>query len=421
MLQPDYFVGKEERILELYQKWEDFVMGDIARRLLAAKRLTGTSDRLIWKMEQAGMHRKAILEKLSEITGKSVQEIKRLLQDAVMVSWQDEADTMAQVGITLSNPLENPRVIEVMNAEYQKSIGELSNLTRTTMDRTQQDLINLMDDAEIRVSSGTQSYNAAICQVLDEYAGRGVKVKYPSGTELTLEAAVRMCVVTSMNQTAAQITNQYVAETQCNYILFSAHPGARVARTGQPVYAGHDTWQGKVFSIRGSEPGFPNLLESTGYDIDPVTGQGKVVDPLGAHGYNCRHSHKLWDKRLRNPWRDADGNLILGNRGVLSDEENEKKYHLQQRQRAMERAIRKTKRELLIKQREINEMGGTDMKTVLQREYDKKAAKLMEQNKAYNEFCEANDLQPDYVRNEVADFGKKQQALANAGAKRHNK
>lgn len=101
-----------------------------------------------------------------------------------------------------------------------------------------------------------------------------------------------------------RLPNQYVVETGSNYVLFSAHPGARTARDGQPVYAGHDTWQGCAFSIRGSEPGYPNLLESTGYDINPVTGQGTVVDPLGAHGYNCRHSHRVWDKRLKNPWRD---------------------------------------------------------------------------------------------------------------------
>lgn len=32
---------------------------------------------------------------------------------------------------------------------------------------------------------------------------------------------------------------------------------------------------GSVFKIDGSEPGYPNLLESTGYDIDLTTGEGK--------------------------------------------------------------------------------------------------------------------------------------------------
>ncbi len=410
MLPPDYFTGKEERLLAIYQSWEDFTMRDIARRLLSAGQMTSTAARLIWKMQQAGMHREAVIKKLSALTGMTTKELKTLLQDVVLTSWQDEAAMLAPIGIALSNPLENPRIIEVMDAEYKKSLAELENLTRTTMDKTQQDLIDLLDEAEMRVSSGTQSYNAAVCQVLDEYAGKGIKVKYPTGAELTLESAVRLCVVTSMNQTAAQITNQYVVETGSNYVLFSAHPGARVAREGQPLYAGHDTWQGRAFSIRGSEPGYPNLLESTGYDIDPVTGQGTVVDPLGAHGYNCRHSHRVWDKRLKNPWRDEGGNLILGNGDVLSLEENEERYKLQQKQRSVERAIRKIKRELLMKQHEIDGIAETDVRAVLQEDYDRLAKKLTQQNKAYNEFCKANDLQPDYMRVKLADFGRKQQA-----------
>lgn len=419
MLPPDYFTGKEERILSIYQKWEDFVMRDIARRLLASGGITSTADRLIWKMQQAGLHRETIIKKLSSLTGMTTKELKMLLRDAVLTSWEDEANVMSQIGMELSYPLENPMVIEVMDAEYKKSLAELENLTRTTMDKTQRDLINLMDDAEIRVSSGTQSYNAAVCQVLDEYAGKGIKVQYPSGTELTLEAAVRMCVVTSMNQTAAQITNQYIAETGCNYVLFSAHSGARVAKEGQPVYAGHDNWQGRAFSIAGSEPGYPNLLESTGYDIDPITGKGTVVDPLGAHGYNCRHSHRIWDKRLENPWRDENGNLILGDGNILTNAENERRYKIQQKQRGMERGIRKTKRQLMIKQQQIDKIAETDVKSILQGDYDKMSAKLLQQNKAYNDFCKENDLQPDYIRNKVADFGRKQQAQANAGAKRY--
>ena len=119
----------------------------------------------------------------------------------------------------------------------------------------------------------------------------------------------------------------------------SEHLDARIQQKGQPPLAGHDNWQGKAYKIRESEPGFPNLLESTGYDIDPQTGSETVVDPHGLHGYNCRHSHRPWDKSLKNPYIDENGNHLIDR------EESRKRYELQQRQRAMERAIRKTKRE----------------------------------------------------------------------------
>ena len=283
MLPPDYFTNKEDRLLELYHQLEDFILKDITRRLLAASEMTSTADRLIYKLQMMGESREEIQKKLSEMTGLTREELRTLLQDAVLTSWDDDASTLRQLGVELSNPLENAAVVRVMDAEYKKSLGELTNLTRTTMEQSQQDLINMLDEADLRVASGVQSYSAVVCDILDRYAGKGIEVLYPTGTKRTLEAAVRCCVVTSMNQTAAQVTNQYIVEAKSEYVLVSAHLGARTQPEGQPTLAGHDNWQGKVYRIVGSEPEYPNLLESTGYDIEPGTGIGKVVNPLCLH------------------------------------------------------------------------------------------------------------------------------------------
>ncbi|MCH5261603.1 MAG: hypothetical protein J1F42_01695 [Lachnospiraceae bacterium] len=407
MLPPDYFTNKEDRLLELYRQLEDFILKDITRRLLAAGEMTSTADQLIYKLQMMGESREEIQKKLSEMTGLTREELRAILQDAVLTSWEDDASTLKQLGVELSNPLENAAVVRVMDAEYKKSLGELTNLTRTTMEQSQQDLINMLDEADLRVASGVQSYSAAVCDILDRYAGKGIEVLYPTGTKRTLEAAVRCCVVTSMNQTAAQVTNQYIVEAKSEYVLVSAHLGARTQPEGQPTLAGHDNWQGRVYRIVGSEPEYPNLLESTGYDIEPGTGIGKVVNPLGLHGYNCRHSHKPWDIRLRNPYVDENGNL------KIDGEENKKRYELQQKQRAMERAIRKTKRELVTKQQEIDSVAETDVKSILQEDYDKLAVKLTKQNQAYNDFCKDNNLQPQYDRIKAAGFGRKQEKATN--------
>ena len=414
MLPPDYFTNKEDRLLELYRQLEDFILKDITCRLLSAGEMTATTDRLIWKLKQMGESQAAIEQKLRKLTGLTQKELRALLQDAVLTSWEDDTATLNQLGIELSNPLENAAVIRVMDAEYKKSLGELQRLTRTTMKQSQIDLINMLDEADLRVAAGVQSYSAAVCDILDRYAGRGIYVDYPTGARLTLEAAVRLNVVTSMNQTAAQVTNQYIVEGEIEYVLVSAHLGARVQGKGQPELAGHDNWQGRVYKIRGTTPECPNLLERTGYDIDLVTGQGTVKNPLGLHGYNCRHSHKPWDPRLRNPYVDENGNL------KIDSEENRKRYELQQQQRAMERNIRKTKRMLIVKQEQMEGLLQEDIER-LQPEYDKLAYDLTQQNGKYNDFCKANDLQPQYDRIKVADFGREQTKRSNAGARRYKK
>ena len=414
MLTPDYFINKEDGLLGLYQQIEDFILKDITRRILSAERLTATADRLIWKLNQMGESQAEIEKKLQKMSGLAKKELRRLLQDAVLTSWQDDKATLNQIGVKLSNPLENAAVVRIMDAEYKKSLGELERLTRTTMKQSQIDLINMLDEAELRTASGVQSYSAAACEILDRYAGQGIYVDYPTGARLTLEAAVRLNVVTSMNQTAAQVTNQYIVEAKTNYVLVSAHLGARIAQKGQPPLADHSTWQGKVYCIRGSEPNYPNLSEATGYDINPETGVGTVVNPLGLHGYNCRHSHKPWDLRLRNPYTDENGNL------KIDTDENRKLYELQQKQRTMERAIRKTKRRLIEKGEQINLVPDAE-KDKLQKEYDKLSYHWTQQNKAYNDFCKQNDLQPQYDRTKLADFGTAQTKRANKAARNYEK
>lgn len=403
-------------MLELYRQLENFILKDITRRLLSAGEMTATADRLIWKLKQMGESQTKIEIKLRKMTGLAKKELRELLQDAVIASWKDDNTILKRLlGYLPINPLKNPAVIRIMDAEYKKSLGELESLTRTTMKQSQIDLINMLDEADLRVAAGVQSYSAAVCDILDRYAGRGIYVDYPSGARRTLEAAVRCCVVTSMNQTAAQVTNQYIVEGGIEYVLVSAHLGARVAQKGQPQEADHSAWQGRVYKIRGTTPEYPNLLDRTGYDVDPNTGQGTVKNPLGLHGYNCRHSHKPWDPRLRNPYVDENGNL------KIDSEESRKRYELQQKQRAMERNLRAWKRKLIEKQEQINNPREDMDVGKLQQDYDRMAYQLTQKNKAYNDFCKQNDLQPRYDRIKVADFGREQTKRSNAGARRYKK
>lgn len=407
MLTPEYFENKEDRMLEMFRELEMFLLEDVSKRLLKAGEMSGTADRNIWKTMQLGVQQEEILKQLSALTGKTTKELRNLLEDAVMTSWESDRAILEKMGVATASPLENPDFMRVINAQLKKSKGELYNLTRSTMRQAQKDLIQLLDQADMRVASGAQSYSSAICQILDEYAGRGIKVEY-ARRSISLEAAVRMCVVTSMNQTTAQLTNAYIEEAAAEYVLVSAHAGARYDPKHPNDYHSHDHWQGKVYKIQGSEEGYPNLLEETGYDIRD--GVGIVVEPEGLHGYNCRHSHQPWIKGLRNPYVDENGNL------KIDTEESRKLYDLKQKQRAMERSVRKTKRQLLEKQTQIDLVAEMDVKPLLQADYDRLAYKLREQNKAYNSFCEENELTKDTDRLKVAGFKKKQASAANGRA-----
>lgn len=411
MLRPDYFYGKTDKLVEMYQDLENWIISDIATRLIKSGELSGTADRELWKLQQMGLHNTEIVKRISEMSGKSRNEVRRLLRDSVMTSFSDDKEVLTQISASdIISPLKNNMAILAMNAELIKTSGELDNLTKTTINQTQKDLLNMLNEVDYRVASGMQSYSSAVCEVLDRYAESGVMVEYPAGTKRSLEAAVRCCIVTSMNQTAAQVTNVYIAQNKIEYVLVSAHPGARYDKKDPTGISSHDHWQGKAYKIIGSEPEFPNLLESTGYTIDTETGKGTVVNLLGLHGYNCRHSHGPWRKDMVNKYLDENGNVNI------NADESQKLYDLQQKQRFLEREIRKTKREIMTKKQELDMIAETDVKEILQPQYDKLAYKLRMQNKRLQSFCKNNDLQLQGDRTKVSGFSKKQSAIANGRA-----
>lgn len=88
MLTPEYFENKEDRMLEMFRELEMFLLEDVSKRLLKAGEMSGTADRNIWKTMQLGVQQEEILKQLSALTGKTTKELRDLLEDAVMTSWE---------------------------------------------------------------------------------------------------------------------------------------------------------------------------------------------------------------------------------------------------------------------------------------------------------------------------------------------
>lgn len=108
MLPPDYFTNKEDRLLELYRQFENFILKDITRRLLSAGEMTATADRLIWKLKQMGESQAAIEQKLRKLIGTTRKELRSLLQDYVLTSWEDDRATLGRLDIEFLIRLKMP-------------------------------------------------------------------------------------------------------------------------------------------------------------------------------------------------------------------------------------------------------------------------------------------------------------------------
>ena len=395
MITPEQFQEIGETLLPLLDDLTEWIARDMIERFMIRfgrgeeKLLTGTDEWQAWVLKQAGGNLDEIQKALAKSTGKSQQEIAKIFKDSGIRAAKADAEAAAVTFSGLSSGM-----MAIITNAYERTVGEISNITRTTAGATNQAFIDICDAAYWKVRTGAQSYTAAMLEGVKALGQVQPIVRYPSGHKDTLEVAVLRCIRTGVAQSSGNMTIQQCKDMGWNHVLVSQHLGARVSDT-DPI-ADHAGWQGKVYCIAGKDAQFDNLLDATGYP----------ENPLGLCGYNCRHSFT--------PFLPG---VSRNNNKPIDTEANRRAYELLQTQRAMERRIRAQKRKCAALHTAVKSCEDTAGKAKLQEKYAQSAKRLQDQNAAYTKFCADNDLKPYHERLAVAGWDRSAASTASAAAR----
>lgn len=411
MISPDYLLHISEGAEAISENLHNDIIRRIVERIMIRlsrgdKYILTAQDK--WQLEtlqEAGYLLADIQKEIAAKTPYQMQEIRDAMQDAGVRALAYDNGIYRAAG--LLPPLDgmtesvaadllirkSPYYIRLMQRNYEATLGEWKNFTRTMPQAGYQLYVEQCDKAYTLVNSGAVSYTQAYKDAINEACRKGVQVVYPSGHRDTIETATLRAVRTGTAQATAAITDARMNEMGWDIVLVSAHMGARYGDGGEN-YTNHYWWQGKFYSRSGKDKRFPPFS---------VCGMGDVQ---GIEGANCRHSYGPGDG-VNNPFEKYDS------------EENKRIYDLTQKQRAMERSIRKQKRMVMGLKAAVDSAPTDDARAIEDAEYQKAAATLAEQNKAYNEFCEKNDLRPLQDRLAIAQWNRKQAAAARGAAQRY--
>lgn len=373
MLTPQELLEIVDTLYPLLDELNVWITTDLISRLMARLARNedwsfGASDKFqIELYKEAGGHYEELTEQIRKWTKKTDAEVMAIFEDAGLRAWNaDDAFYVAQ-GFESIPLLKSEPLMKILLDTYQRTQGEIHNFTRTTANHSQQHFMNVCDKAHLKVVTGAQSYAEAVKEAVDELIGTQAKVKYPSGHTDTIETAVLRCVRTGTAQASGNMSIEGMVERGWDIVLVSAHLGARYGN-GEKNPGNHFWWQGKLYSREGKTPGLPDFIKTTGYG----TGEGLC-------GWNCRHSFGPGNLG-HNPYKEFDA------------EENKRVYDLSQKQRAMEREIRKTKTRVKGYHAAISNSTEEEIKQKFQEEYDRAVEELSRQNAAYKKFCEDNNL-----------------------------
>lgn len=404
MLDPRYLQHIAEGAEEISSELHSYIIRRIVDRMMirigrGEEYLFTSADR--WQieiMQDSGALLEDIIPEIAKYTKREQKEIKAAMEEAGIKAVEQDDKIYEAAGLSPVPLLESPQLIRLMQRNYDATLGEWDNYTRTTADAAQRLFINSCDTAYHKVTSGAVSYTQAVREAVDEVVSGGVYVNYTDEEtgrvhKDTIETATARAVRTGIGQATGDIVLKRMEEMGWDTILVSAHLGARTGDGGQNP-GNHLWWQGKFYSRTGQDKRFPPF-SVTGYG----TGEGLC-------GWNCRHSFGSGDGE-NNPYKD------------IQTSDSEKIEKLEQRQRALERRIRKTKRSVVGMQTAVEACQDPQAKAELQMQLDKKSFLLQRQSKAYNDFCKENELRPLADRLRIARWGREQAAKARGAARRY--
>lgn len=326
----------------------------------------------------------------------SQRDLKKLLDDVVERNQRYYREVMDLAGVTAPETLVS---IEDTWAIYEQTKQTFQNLTRSmgflvdngrTMLAPARAYQWVLDNAEMQITSGAISYNQAIKSAVKQLADSGIKVvDYESGHRDQIDVAARRAVMTGVSQLCAKYTEQSAEYLETPYFEISAHIGARDKGVG---WQNHKAWQGRVYSVRAGDK-YPNIYE--------VCGLG-CVD--GLEGANCRHIRTAFvDGVMERTYTDEELAHIDDGHDVDFEGRHYTAYEATQKQRQIERTVRKLKRE----QTAYKAAG-------LEEDFQAATARIRRLNQKYKAFSEATGLplQRERMKVSYTDVASEQMASA---------
>ena len=327
MLTEQNFINIEKQANAIYNNLELQIIEEIATRIANFGYANTVVINDLRIAQEIGYLYDDIIKLVAEYNNTTIEEVNRIFYEAGEKSLKLDDKIYKEAGLQPLPLKQDESIKQVMNATILRTSNNLQNLAMTTANTAQTQFINAMNNAYMYVSTGVKSYTSAIIDEIKKLSSQGAMIEYPSGARRSLESAVRMNIVTSVNQNCGKLQELRADEMGWDLMEITAHSGARPE---------HARWQGKIVS-RSGQKGYLSLRD---------IGYGEAT---GFKGINCRHdwypyykgSTRTYTQKELSKWK---------NEKVEYNGKKISKYEATQKQRYFERKIRQNKKDLKAQQ-----------------------------------------------------------------------
>jgi hypothetical protein len=307
--------------VELFLKLEEEILMNAARRLRREKGLLD-EDIQSWqldKLNQLGALTQENIITLAKHSHLAIDEVSELLKQAGYEAVSEiDIDLIEGVrrGI-LARPAaieESQALLQVLDAFENHSRNWINMVNTTMLNQTRQQYLNVVNEVTAKVLGGTATPRQALRQAAAQWADMGIPAMIDkAGRTWSTEGYINMITRTVSNNVVNEMQDVRMDEYEVDLVEVSSHIGAR------PLCA---PYQGRIFSRSGRNPHYTALEDTS------------IGEAAGLFGINCNH--------IKYPYVPG---ITEKRYEPYALKENDRIYEESQKQRYLERQIRKGKRE----------------------------------------------------------------------------
>ncbi|MGE8057369.1 phage minor capsid protein [Bacillus mycoides] len=314
-------------VVDIYNAIEEELLLNMAKLLKRDMDLLLTAENgdqyQHWRMVQLnklGILDKQQLETIARHSGMTAKEVRTMLQNAgsaAVGSHEEFYSHAVKLGLLEVAPpiTTNAALIGILNAYVNQALSTLNLVNTTMLKHSQQMYLDVLNTTVGKMLAGTITQQQAVRQTIAEWSNKGIPgFVDKSGRKWSAEAYVNTVCRSTSNNVANEMQDERMKDYGVDLVETSSHMGAR------PKCA---PYQGRIFSMSGKSKKYP-AWSTTSYG-----------DPAGILGVNCRH--------IKYPYIEG----MSTQRNKPQDyAENDRVYKESQKQRSLERDIKKAKREV---------------------------------------------------------------------------
>lgn len=353
MITPEKMSSLERnKVIEMYSKLNQDLVSMIIKKLQSNKELSSYTKAQIKQLARQG-GKEVFYDTLKQINGIS-REQKKALEELFIEVQKSELEgyssTYKAKGLEL---VVTPAMTKLTNSIYRRTLKTLKNMTKTVAFSSKKTYVKALDELYLKVATGSQDYSSAMKSTINSLAEKGIQLE-SNGRNYKLESAVKMNLMTSLTQTANDLSKEVGGIIGANCVVIGHTPRCRPT---------HEVIDGVVMSIDKFKQ-YEYLTEEP----------------------NCYHI-------VNYDWREEfEGKTDkVRNNGHLTKAEYKENYEKYQKQNYYARQVR-------YKKEQVATLNKSDKRTTtISDELAKAKKELRNAQMKFRQYSKANGLDVDYT------------------------